>query len=150
MRLLLAVSHSNMAAQELYLGVLRARYPGWGVSHMSGLPRDPASIISAYDAVIYELYPPEDPRRYKDLLALLEESEPSHKTPILTSIDGPYRAGIVATLEEKGVYVVGNPLSVETVSAALDLIAPPVKNAEHEGANGGDRRGFLGLFKRRS
>lgn len=145
MRILLMISNSNVAARELYGLVLREKYPGWGISNMSGLPSNPASIIQAYDAMVYEIGPANDPKRYQAVLALWNEIKESG-TRMITHIEGPFREGVVAELEAQGVVCVEAPFTPETVAAALQRVAPAPKQRKDHG-----RRGGLlgGLFRRR-
>lgn len=146
MRVLMIVSNSNMAVRELYTQVLREHFPGWGVSHMSGLPSDPLGIVSAFEAVIYELGTADDPRRYKAVLALWEEikGRPIH---VVTHIEGPFREGVVAELEAQGIVCVGTPFTPQAVAEALRRVAPqrPVRAPRERGQGLGER--VRGLFR---
>src|SRR5437588_11918052 len=103
MRILMMISNNNMAVREVYTSVLQSRFPGWGISHMSGLPPNPGYILKAYDVLIYELGKPDDARRYKAILALWDELKDLQSVRIVTHIEGPYREGVVAELAEQGV-----------------------------------------------
>lgn len=148
MRVLMMISNSNMAVRELYTQILREQFPGWGVSHMSALPSNALGIVSGYDAVIYEIGPADDPRRYKAVLALWEEikGRPIH---IVTHIEGPFREGVVAELEEQGIVCVGSPFTPQAVTEALRRVAPqrPARAPRERGQGLGER--MRGLFRRK-
>ncbi len=156
MRVLLMISNSNVAAREFYGLVLRERYPAWGVSQMSGLPSNPAPIVQAYEALVYEMGAANDPKRYKVVQALWDELKESGKTRLITHIEGPFREGVVAELESQGVVCVDAPFTPDNVAAALARVAPATKQQRkdrreslaQDKAEGG--RGLLrGLFRRR-
>ncbi len=125
MRVLLMIGNANMGAREVYASVLRERYPGWGVSNMSALPSNPAPIVKGYNAIVYEMLPADDPRRYRAALGLWEEIKGLDTTKVITRIEGPFREGIVAELEGQGVIVVGAPFSLQAVAEAFERVAPP-------------------------
>ncbi len=118
MRVLLMISNRNMAVRELYTAMLGSRYPGWGLSHMSGPPISPATIAKGFDVLIYELGAPDDPKRYRELLALWEQIK-ELGIRVITHIEGPYREGVVAELAGQGIIVVEEPFTPEHVVAAL-------------------------------
>lgn len=146
MRVLMMISNSNMAARELYTLVLRERFPGWGISHMSGLPPNPGYIVKGFNVLLYELGAPDDPRRYKAVLALHDEIKEIDWVRLVTRIEGPYRDGIVAELESKGVICVGAPFSPQTIAEALQRAAPRPRAAPDSGPGLGMR--LRGLFRR--
>lgn len=149
MRVLLMISNSNMAARELYTRVLRAQFPGWGLSNMSALPPGAGHIIKGFDVLVYELGAPDDPQRYKSLLALHDEIKPLETVRVITRIEGPYREGIVAELEGRGIVCEAAPFEPETVAAAFRRVAPQPRQAAptHERPGLGQR--LRGLLQRR-
>ena len=150
MRVLLMISNSNMSARELYGMVLRERHPGWGISNMSGLPISPATIMKGFDVVVYELGAADDPRRYKDVLALWEEAKDLRRLRMITHIEGPFREGIVAELESQGVICVGAPFTPETIATAFERVAPQRKATATPKESGPGLGGRLrGLFRRK-
>ena len=155
MRVLLMITNNNVAVREIYGMALRAHHPNWGLSHMSALPSNTGPIVSAYDALIYEIGAANDPKRYKAVLALWDELKGSGATRLVTHIEGPFREGVVAELEAQGVVCVGAPFTPDNVAAALARIAPvPKKRKEpKEPSAPGDEAGgcglFRGLFRRR-
>lgn len=124
MRVLLMIGNSNMAVRAIYGLVLREHFAGWGFSNMSGLPFSPGAIVKAYDVLVYELGAPDDPRRLAALESLLAEIEDLKAPRVLTHIEGPYRDGLVARLESRGVICVGTPFGPPTVAEALRRAAP--------------------------
>jgi len=159
MRVLLMISNSNVSVRELYGLVLRERHPTWGVSQMSGLPSNPAPIVQAYEALVYEMGAANDPKRYKAVQALWGELKESGKTRIITHIEGPFREGVVAELESQGVVCVDAPFTPENVAAAFARVAPASKqqrkdrkdrkgSPDRDKAEGGHGL-FHGLFRRR-
>ena len=147
MRVLLMISNSNMAARELYTRVLREQFPGWGLSNMSALPPGAGHIIKSFDVLVYELGAPDDPQRYKSLLALHDEIKPLETVGVITRIEGPYREGIVAELEGRGIVCVAAPFGTETVAAAFQRLAPPQRASSGPRPGLGER--LRGLFQRR-
>ena len=143
MRVLMMISNDNMAVREVYTSVLQSRFPGWGISHMSGLPPNPAYILKAYDVLIYELGKPDDPRRYKAILELWGELKELQRVRIVTHIEGPYREGVVAELEGQGIVCAGAPFMPQIIAEALQRVAPPSR-AESPERGGRLRR----LFRR--
>jgi len=162
MRVLLMISNSNVSVRELYGLVLRERHPTWGVSQMSGLPSNPAPIVQAYEALVYEMGAANDPKRYKAVQALWDELKESGKTRIITHIEGPFREGVVAELESQGVVCVDAPFTPENVVAAFARVAPASKQQRKDSKDSKDRKGsperdkaegghglFRGLLRRR-
>lgn len=143
------ISNSNMAVREVYTLILRERFPGWGLSNMSGMPLGAAGIINSFDVVIYELGAPDDPKRYQAILSLVDLLGAEVRRPIVTHIDGTFRDGVVAELEGRGVIVVGVPFGPETIAEALKRAVPVAtapKASEQDGSLSGRLRG---LFHRR-
>ena len=149
MRVLLMISNSNMSARVVYTRVLRERFPGWGLSNMSGLPLSPPTIIKGFEALVYELFAPDDPRRYTALKALLNELTDLPHVRVITHIEGPYRDSIVADLEQRGVVCVGAPFGTETVAEALARIAPASRQDARTDGESTRGWGLRGIFRRR-
>ena len=124
MRILLMISNQNMGIRDTYTSVLKRDFPGWGMSHMSGLPSDPTSIIGGFDAVIYEMFVADDPRQYKGAKALWSELKIGHTTPLITHVEGPYRDASASDLRADGVTIVGTPFNAASVSLAFQSISP--------------------------
>lgn len=154
MRVLMMISNSNMAARELYTLVLHQRFRGWGVSHMSGLPPNPGYIVKGFNVLLYDLGAPDDPRRYQAVLALHEEIKEIDWVRLITRIEGPYRDGVVAELEAKGIICIDTPFGPESVAAAFQRAAPrPTaakgkKDGQDQAAGRGGR--LRGLFRRKN
>lgn len=153
MRVLMMISNSNMAVREVYTLVLRERFPGWGLSNMSGMPPGAAGIINSFDVVIYELGAPDDPRRYQAILSLVDLLGAEVSRPIVTHIEGTFREGVVAELEGRGVIVVGVPFSPDTIAEALKRAVPTAttpKAGEQAPPDSGFGGRLRGLFRRRA
>jgi hypothetical protein len=155
MRVLLMISNSNMAIRDSYGTALRAQFPGWGVSNMSGMPSDPGSILKSFEVLVYELGAPSDPRRYQAILKLLDEIDKEDGLRIVTHIEGTFRAGIVAELESRGIVCVDEPFTQEAIVAALRRVAPRPRRSPEAGtatqaaANSMGNR-LRGFFRRRN
>ncbi|GEM_PF-1527308 len=155
MRVLLMISNSNMAIREMYGAVLRAHFPGWGVSNMSGMPPNPGSILKSFEVLVYELGAPSDPQRYRAILKLLDEVDKEDGLRIVTHIEGTFRAGIVAELESRDIVCVGEPFTPEAIVEAFRRVAPPARGAPKAGtttraATGSAGGRLRGLFRRRT
>lgn len=135
MRVLMMISNNNMGVRAVYTSVLQSRFPGWGLSHMSGLPPNPAYILKAYDVLVYELGKPDDPSRYKATLALWDELKELQTIRMVTHIEGPYREGIVAELQQRGIVCVDTPFTPQAIADALDRVAPQRRGKERTAAS---------------
>ncbi len=147
MRVLLMISNANTSARELYTAALRRYQPAWGISNMSGLPSDAASIVRGFDLLVYELGRPDDARRHGAVSALWDELRPLESTKIVTHVEGPLSLDVAADLEARGIICVQAPLGLETIAAALSRAAPPKRPPA--APDGGIGRRLRSLFTRR-
>lgn len=136
MRMLLMVTNNQMSLRELYTLAVENHSAGWATSFMSGFPEGVESIVSAYDAIIYELGPPDSPRRVSDLKALRRTG-----TPVLTHLEGREAPARAEELRAAGVQIVPFPVTVAGITQALDALASQRKTA-------GRKVGFAERLKR--
>ncbi|HXT34063.1 MAG TPA: hypothetical protein VN837_00685 [Chloroflexota bacterium] len=136
MRMLLMVTNNQMSLRELYTLAVENHPAGWAISFMSGLPDGADSIVSAYDAVVYELGPPDSPRRVTDVKALRRTG-----TPVITHLEGREAPARVEELRAAGAQIVPYPVTIDGIAQALGALVSQRKMA-------GRKVGFAERLKR--
>jgi hypothetical protein len=110
---------------------------------MSGMPGAVESIVSGYDAVIFELGAADSAERVSAVRALLKTG-----TTVITHLEGRQATQQAEELRKLGVYVVENPLSAPHIVQTLDRLVDSIRS----GSAGIRRAGFgarlRGLFGR--
>jgi hypothetical protein len=137
------VGNNNMSLRELYTSILDNHPGGWVTSFMSGMPGAIESIVSGYDAVIFELGAADGAERVSAVKALRKTG-----TAVMTHLEGRQATPQTDELRKLGVYVVENPLSATHIEQTLDHLVDGIRSG-----NAGIRRvGFgerlRGLFGR--
>jgi len=124
MRMLLMVGNNQMSLRELYTLAVENHPAGWATSFMSGLPDGADSIVPAYDAVVYELGPPDSPRRVIDVKALRRTG-----TPVITHLEGREAPARAEELRAAGAQIVPYPVTIDGVTQALGALVSQRKTA---------------------
>ncbi|MGH2345162.1 MAG: hypothetical protein ACRDG4_08045 [Chloroflexota bacterium] len=118
MRMLVMVSNNHMSLRELYTLAAENHGAGWATSFMSGLPTGADSIVSGFDAVVYELGAPTDPARVDEVKVLLRAG-----AGVLTHVEGRDADARAEQLRAAGAQVIAHPVTMAGVSEALDALA---------------------------
>jgi hypothetical protein len=132
MRMLLMVSNDHMALRELYTLAVDNQTGGWATSFMSGLPTGAESIMAGFDAVVYELGAPDSLDRVDDVKALLRTG-----VKVVTHVEGRDSAAKADDLRAAGAYVIPHPVTIASVTDALNALA-----VKSKGTNGRNRVGL--------
>ncbi|MGH2411081.1 MAG: hypothetical protein ACRDGS_12030 [Chloroflexota bacterium] len=136
MRMLLMVTNNQMSLREFYTLAVENHPGGWATSFMSALPEGADSIVSAYDAVVYELGPPDSAQRVTDVKTLRRSG-----TPVLTHLEGREAPARAEELRAAGAQIVPYPVTIDGISQALDALVSERKTA-------GRKVGFAERLKR--
>ena len=139
MRMLLMISNNNMSLRELYTTMLDNHRAGWITSFMSGMPGDVESIVSGYDAVIYELGAADKEDRVATARKLRATG-----IPVITHVEGRQSAQRAAELAAAGVFVIPNPVTGAHIDETLDTLVEQIRKTK-EGAS---RMGLRTFFRR--
>ncbi|HVA91560.1 MAG TPA: hypothetical protein VNL71_17160 [Chloroflexota bacterium] len=122
MRMLLMVTNNQMSLRELYTLAVENHRAGWATSFMSGLPGGAEAIVSAYDAVVYELGPADSAQRMTEVKALRRAG-----TPVITHLEGREAAARTEELRAVGAQVIPHPVTIEGITQALDALVSQIK-----------------------
>jgi hypothetical protein len=135
------IGNNQMALRELYSSVLDNHPGGWVTSFMSGMPGAIESIVSGYDAVIFELGAADGPERVPAVKALRQTG-----TTVITHVEGRQAPQQAEELRKLGLYVVESPVSGVHIEHVLDQLV----QARRDGTAGPKRARFgerlRGLF----
>jgi hypothetical protein len=137
------VGNNNMSLRELYTTVVDNHSGGWVTSFMSGMPGSLESIVSGYDAVIFELGTAEGVERVPAVKALRQTG-----TAVITHLEGRQATQQAEELRRSGVYVVESPLSGATIERALDELVQGIRAGKAQARRAGFGERLRGLFGR--
>jgi hypothetical protein len=117
------VGNNNMALRELYTSILDNHPGGWVTSFMSGMPGALESIVSGYDAVIFELGAADGAERVPTVKALRQAG-----TTVITHVEGRQAVQQAEELRKLGVYVVENPMSGTHIEQVVDQLVQAMRD----------------------
>jgi hypothetical protein len=137
--MLLMISNNNMSLRELYTSVLDNHPAGWTTSFMSGVPSAIESIISGYDAIIYEIGPADALERVAAVKSLRRAGAVT-----VTHVEGRQAAQRTEELQAAGAYVVANPITGARINETIDGLAAALRAA----GTGRHRVGVRERFRR--
>lgn len=137
--MLLIIGNNNMGLRELYTMMLDNHPAGWITSFMSGLPAGVESIVSGYDAVVYELGPADRAERVATAIRLHAAG-----VPVITHVEGRQAAQRAEELVAAGVLVVPNPVNGAHIEGAIDALVAGMRRAR----DAAPRIGVRGFFRR--
>jgi hypothetical protein len=116
--MLLMISNNNMSLRELYTSVLDNHSAGWTTSFMSGMPPAVDTIMSGYDAIVFEIGSADAPDRVAAVKNLVRAGG-----VVVTHVEGRQAAQRAEELATAGAYVIPNPVSGASINRTIDDVA---------------------------